>query len=1035
VDKPPSLQDVIRRRRDQIFVGRQDHVSIFEQNLGLPPDDDRRRFVFNISGPAGVGKTSLMYRFRQLAEASDSLTAWIPGPDSDPVATMATVADQFERRGHKLKTFDERYRLYRQRRHELESDPSAPHGLINTAGRTAGLLTLRLARDIPVAGAVADLIDDDTFANQFGEFASYVAKKVANQEDASLLLDPSGTLTKLFAHDLSAISDALKIVIFIDGYEQFSDALDDWLRCLLEGAYGDLPTNFCVVVAGQDELDPGPWTPFEAILSRIQLQPFTNEELTSYLKQKGVANHDEIAEIARVTENLPLMVAVLTAGDWRDIAANRDLNSTAVDRFLRNITDPAERQFAIDAALPRRLDRDVVGGIVEDPKDQMFFERLKSRPFVQERRDGWIYHDLVRRRLLRQKRRESAEEWSNLHARLAAFYAGRIPPAPDIQPARTEPPSGNHLELLYHRLCQAPDANIPGAISDFLLVAGRSYTWARRWAETIRQAGSDAEESQLASWGSLLVAGLRGYQQHRLADAIDMYARILEDIPLNDPARKVALTRRGFAYQETRDYARAVTDFEAALALVHDDRGERFHLTHHLVTCNALLQRYEEAHNVLSHADPDADDPERHTLQGYVYLLEQKPDAALDELASALTQPVPDSHAWYWMGRAHMAIGDYQEAAQDLTKHHDFRPQHAATLYFRALAFRELTQFDDALSDLLEAVSHDPDSAHAAQKQIGLTYLAMADYEKACDAFIAALQEVPACVECWEKLVGAYAQLLPAAHVPAAVNSVEIQTEDRAGLISCRGIAMVRGGYPREGVDDLDVVLASAPDDRHARYYRATGRMDLGDTDGAISDLGELILRSPNDSHVRMIRSHLYESIGRYEEAARDLDVVISANPSDPDVRAMSGLAKLMDKDFAGALADLNVALKLEPDANQVLCCRSLAHAMIGNIEKAKEDIFLAIDIASRKQQLDPDDTDNVLNLGLYNLLAGDGVAARQVYQEVLHRNADLEAMKRGYADLIRVMQLLPDDARIRELASAFDANGYGAKRIDPPAY
>ena len=52
-----SLQDLIRSRQQSGFVGRQGQVVQYQENLGFPVDDERRRFLFNIHGDAGVGKT------------------------------------------------------------------------------------------------------------------------------------------------------------------------------------------------------------------------------------------------------------------------------------------------------------------------------------------------------------------------------------------------------------------------------------------------------------------------------------------------------------------------------------------------------------------------------------------------------------------------------------------------------------------------------------------------------------------------------------------------------------------------------------------------------------------------------------------------------------------------------------------------------------------------------------------------------------------------------------------------------------------
>ena len=62
-----SLQDIVRRRQQAGFVGRDGQLALFRENLDLPADDDRKRFVFNIRGDAGFGKTYLVRQLQRVA--------------------------------------------------------------------------------------------------------------------------------------------------------------------------------------------------------------------------------------------------------------------------------------------------------------------------------------------------------------------------------------------------------------------------------------------------------------------------------------------------------------------------------------------------------------------------------------------------------------------------------------------------------------------------------------------------------------------------------------------------------------------------------------------------------------------------------------------------------------------------------------------------------------------------------------------------------------------------------------------------------
>lgn len=72
-----SLQHRIQDRQQSGFVGRQGQVIQYHENLGFPPDDEQRRFLFNIHGDAGVGKTYLTRQLQKISTGSGALTAYI----------------------------------------------------------------------------------------------------------------------------------------------------------------------------------------------------------------------------------------------------------------------------------------------------------------------------------------------------------------------------------------------------------------------------------------------------------------------------------------------------------------------------------------------------------------------------------------------------------------------------------------------------------------------------------------------------------------------------------------------------------------------------------------------------------------------------------------------------------------------------------------------------------------------------------------------------------------------------------------------
>ena len=88
-----SLQDILRRRQREGFVGREGHIAQFRENLALPNDDSRRRFLFNVHGDAVRSSLRCGRPARRRARRGPG------GPETTPrratgAAVLLGVADQ-----------------------------------------------------------------------------------------------------------------------------------------------------------------------------------------------------------------------------------------------------------------------------------------------------------------------------------------------------------------------------------------------------------------------------------------------------------------------------------------------------------------------------------------------------------------------------------------------------------------------------------------------------------------------------------------------------------------------------------------------------------------------------------------------------------------------------------------------------------------------------------------------------------------------------------------------------------------------------
>src|SRR3954454_20691469 len=86
------------------FVGREQELVIFRQQMILAKPD---YLIFYISGQGGIGKTTLLNRYKDIAKDLDFLAVDSDEQQKDIPAVLGHFADQLAGYGYKLKKFDE----------------------------------------------------------------------------------------------------------------------------------------------------------------------------------------------------------------------------------------------------------------------------------------------------------------------------------------------------------------------------------------------------------------------------------------------------------------------------------------------------------------------------------------------------------------------------------------------------------------------------------------------------------------------------------------------------------------------------------------------------------------------------------------------------------------------------------------------------------------------------------------------------------------------------------------------------------------
>jgi tetratricopeptide (TPR) repeat protein len=717
-----SLQDRIRERQKSSFVGRDSLLIQYRENLRLSFEDERRRFLFNIHGNAGVGKTFLVRQLREIATDTGALTSYIDETTEDITSAMAKIAADIGRTGVKLGDFEKRAAEYRQRRHELESDPQAPAGIAAFLTKTAVMVGLAAARDIPLAGSLVAPVDATIAAEKVDQAREYLARKFGDYKDVRLLLSPSDELTPIFVAGLNRVATGRAVALFVDTYERTGLLLDMWLRDLYSGRYGELPETLIATISGQKPLDPNLWSEYLPVISDIPLEPFSEAEARQFLGSKGIGDEATVQVILALSGRLPLWLATLADARLQGSAEIGDPSGNAVERFLKWEDNLARREIAMAAALPRLLNQDVLAVIAPPDQARELFGWLRGLPFVSQRGEFWAYHDVVRAAMLRLRHAEAPAEWRSEHyslARANARWASES--VGETQGTWANENWINYTrEEIYHTLCADSNSNLPRALASAVKAAEHGLVRARHWAALIGDAGRDVDNSLLKQWGQRLIECVNS------GDLILYLSCLINDASLDRADRVAAYEVRGEMYRRLGRYDQALADFNHALELRPDDswaigsRGQTYR----------SMGRYEEAIADLNRAievHPDKD--WMIVARGQTRRLMGRYEEALTDFNRAIELHPGRDWIIAHRGETYRLMDRYDEALADFTRAIELHPENAWAIGSRGQTYQSMGRYEEALADFTRAIELHPEYAWVIGSR-GQTYQSMGRYEE-----------------------------------------------------------------------------------------------------------------------------------------------------------------------------------------------------------------------------------------------------------------------------------------------------------------
>lgn len=905
-----TFQELLSSFSKDVFVGRSEQLTLFEKALDAP----RPSFlILGISGQGGVGKTTLLERFQNIAEAHKAHSALVNEDITNVPDVLSSFAKQLTASGLLFKNFNERYMKYRELKNEVEGDIDAPQGLLNFALQSATRIGLRTLKHIPVAGDVADVLlskeAENEVAKEVSTFATYIAQKFSNKDDRTLMLETLLELSKVFISDFNNNPSKEKIILFFDTYEKTSLYLDDWLQHFIGGAYGTFSSRTLFCIAGRNSLSQT-WTKYSGAIRQIELSKFTETEAREYLTRSGVTNEKDVLELLRLSDSLPVLLAFLVTTPGK---IPTDLSSTAVERFL-NGTTPQQREAALALSVPRIFNKDLLSIILGEQGSDPLFDWISSSHFVRSGSDGWYYHEVVRSLLLKYFHLLSIQEYFEIHQKVETYYDEQIKQlsksakAPLIDSLRKF-----KTEIIYHKISQGKETSLAEILDSFLENLKEDSQYTKNLIQSLEQVGDESDSNMLKSWARDLAFVINTYSKKKinkedLQKALSITSRILsESLSSNSISRVYEL--RGIMFDKNEDSESAITAYSSAIEN-WSDRPEYFHQRAHA---------YEEIRDFQS------------AMADFTKSIELKPD---------------ENRYYKCRGNCHLFMGNYTSAIDDISTAIKLDPEDHTGWHSRAHYYLLTENYPAAKADFLKAIEIKPDVPDNYACYARMLFDTDSKQE-AIKILTKGIKIASDDIRLYQERVRYYTEIENFKSALADINKIMKLEPGKDSDYYSRGYIKRNLSQNESALKDFNTAIAINPIDPNYYHERAHTLENLGRNDEALMDFTKAIELAPDVINNYYCRSRLCTRIGKLKMALDDTNRVISSNNSAAELFIIRGQLHQALGNKKAANQDFDKAVRLEPIAT-CYYARAKFNETVEKNKKALEDYSKAIELESK---------------------------------------------------------------------------------------
>jgi tetratricopeptide (TPR) repeat protein len=902
--KSSSWKDIIAQRRGQNFVGRAEQIREFQANFAA---EIPNYMVISVTGEGGVGKSTLLKRYTELAQGEDINANVVICDDRhlSPTIAMGYISDQLAKLGITDHDFNERYKKYQEVCNQIESDPKVPRSALTVMTRGLTDFTIKSLRRAPGVGPFMDYVDEKAAGDAVAELVQYSITRWGNKDEVQLVREPEKVLTPLFLNLLEQATEKKRLVLMFDVFERTKDMLTPWLLALFNFEYGDLNPRLTFIISGRDPLEQH-WTELTGMLCHIRLEPFEREETKLYLSNRGITDEPLVNLIHKDTGGLPVLVELLTGTHPQPGMPLPDITKDAVERFLQWTADEKNRKAALLAAVPRQFNQDILSALLSEDAAGLF-HWLSGQSYIRSTTErGWFYHEKVRELMLRYQKNTTPTALSELHLRLAQYFAGEQAKMElEIRDNyENEQWRRFELERVYHLFSVASEKNWPQVVNTFITAFYYRWRFAREIARLAQQVIFETAVKVLDKNVSILIDLVTANDRDDYQRVIQMLNTLQNSATLNDPAAKVFFGRRGEAHFFWGKFAEALADFDRAIELDQKfawaiaSRGQTYH----------SMSKYPEALADFDRAIKlDENNASMIASRGQTYRSMSKYPEALADFDRAIELDEKLAWAIARRGETYRLMGKFAEALANFDRAIELDQKYAWAIASRGQTYRLMDKYPEALADFDRAIELDENNASMIASR-GDTYRLMGKFAEA-------LADFDRAIKLDQKYAWAIASRGQTYHsmskYPEALADFDraIELDEKLDwAFRQRGITYRALKDYKKSLDDINHAIELKPASYSYYFSRAETYRQMGKCDEAIKDFTEAIKDNEPDIGTFTHRAVAYLALGNQEAAQQDLRLALSLECKEVDDHYDRGTALLLSERIPEALAELDFA-------------------------------------------------------------------------------------------------------------------------------